>query len=510
MLLEVRALQKRFDGIRALDGVDLSVGAGSVHGLLGENGAGKSTLIKTLSGLVVPDGGEILVDGRPCQIASVRAAEEMGFRFIHQELSLVPHFDVVENCFVGRPYPRRGPFVDRAAMRAQVEKAAALIAPDLALDRPVGQMTTGQKQMVEIIRALMTTGARMIVMDEPTASLSDGEARRLHRAIRRLTDQGVAVIFISHRLEEVLAICDRYTVLRNGRTTGSGAIAGIDRQGLIRLMTGSDHPEARRLASAAPGKPVLQVADLPFGPPGTTLSLEIREGEILGLYGLVGAGRSSLIKQIWGARRHEGGRIALDGFALAPGRIGQRIAQGGAYVPEDRRGEGLITSRAIAENLAIADLAQVRATPALPLTSRRRLAERGERIRSQLAVKMGRVWDGPLTLSGGNQQKLLFGRWFGRRIRLLILDEPSRGVDIGAKGEIHAIARRMAEEGAAVLMVTSDMDELLTLSDRVMVMAGGRITAELAGDAITPAAVVAAAFAHDRATHSPSGMERDA
>jgi ABC-type sugar transport system ATPase subunit len=495
MLLQVRALQKRFDGIQALDGVELSVEAGSVHGLLGENGAGKSTLIKSLSGLVAPDGGQILIDGEARQISSVRAAEEMGFRFIHQELSLVPHFDVVENCFVGRAYPRRGPFIDRGAMLAQVAQAAALIAPDLALDQPVGQMTTGQKQMVEIIRALVTSGARMIVMDEPTASLSDGEARRLHQAVRRLAEQGVAVVFISHRLEEVLEICDRYTVLRNGRTTGSGAIAEIDRQGLIRLMTGSDHPETRRLVRTAPGAPVLEIADLPFGPPEARLSLEIRAGEILGLYGLVGAGRSSLVKQIWGARKHAGGQILLDRQPLAPGRIGQRIALGGAYVPEDRRGEGLITSRAIAENLAIADLRPLRGISALPLTSRRKLAARGEDIRRRLSVKMGRVWDGPLTLSGGNQQKLLFGRWLGRQMRLLILDEPSRGVDIGAKGEIHAIARRMADEGAAVLMVTSDMDELLTLSDRVMVMAQGRITATLTGDSISPAAVVAAAFA---------------
>lgn len=496
MLLEVRDLKKWFAGARALDGVDLSVDAGSVHGLLGENGAGKSTLIKSLSGLVTPDSGTIAVDGDIRPITSVRDAEALGFRFIHQELSLVPHFTAIENCFVGRPYPRKGPFIDRATMRRQVEEAAKLIAPDLPLDVPASRLTTGQKQLVEIIRALMTEGSRLIVMDEPTASLSDGEAARLHNAVRVLSGQGVAIIFISHRLDEVLDICDRFTVLRNGKTTGSGAISDTSREQLVRLMTGNDTKLSTRQPAGIHGKPVLTVEDLPFGPDGNAISFAVREGEILGLYGLVGAGRSSLIKQIWGARRHEGGRILLDGQVMRPSAIRQRIARGGAYVPEDRRGEGLVTQRSIAENLVLADLGAVRASPALPIVSGKKLVERADTIRQQLAVKMGSPHARPLTLSGGNQQKLLFGRWFGRPIRLLILDEPSRGVDVGAKAEIHALARQMAANGAAVLMATSDMDELLALSDRVLVMAGGRITTELVGEQIEPRSIVAAAFAH--------------
>ncbi|PSJ56770.1 sugar ABC transporter ATP-binding protein [Kumtagia ephedrae] len=496
MLLEVRHLGKRFDGVRALDGVDLSVVAGSVHGLLGENGAGKSTLIKTLSGLVTPDSGEIRVDGALRGIAGVREAEALGFRFIHQELSLVPHFTAVENCFVGRPYPRRGPVIDRAAMRARVEPAARLVAPDLPLDLPAGRMTTGQKQLVEIVRALMTDGARLIVMDEPTASLSDGEAERLHRAVRALAAQGVAVIFISHRLDEVLAICDRYTVLRNGRTTGTGGIVGTTRADLIRLMSGHEERRPAPSAPVAPGRPVLELSDLPFGPSGGSVSLTVREGEIVGLYGLVGAGRSSLLKLVWGARHHAGGRIRIDDVELAPGRIDRRIAAGAAYVPEDRRGEGLVTQRSIADNLAIADLSAVRTHARLPVASARMLSARAMAIRDQLSIKMASPWAKPLTLSGGNQQKLLFGRWSGRKIRLLILDEPSRGVDVGAKAEIHAIVRQLAAQGAAVLMATSDMDELLALSSRVLVMAGGVMTAELAGDDIVPKTIVAAAFAH--------------
>jgi len=525
MLLEVCGLTKRFAGVRALDGVDLRVQAGSVHGLLGENGAGKSTLIKALSGVVTPDAGSVRLDGVTQIIASVRQSEALGFRFIHQELSLVPHFSTVENCFVGRRYPRKGPFVHRAAMRRQVEKTARLIAPDLPLDTPASHLTTGQKQLAAIIRALMNeggreeAGARLIVMDEPTASLSDGESQRLHRAVRVLADQGVAVIFISHRLDEVLDICDHYTVLRSGRLAGSGAIAGTSRQQLIGLMSGSD----RAVAGAHPhplpvqGQTVLEVINVPFGQTagktaGKTaqtesaqISFAVREGEVLGLYGLIGAGRSSLLKQIWGARRHAGGRITIDGQDMARARIGQRIQAGGAYVPEDRRFEGLVTPRSIAENLALADLGAVRThvfgKTTAPIVSTRRLRQRAAGIRDQLGIKMASPHALPLTLSGGNQQKLLFGRWFGRPLRLLLLDEPSRGVDVGAKSEIHALVRQMASQGAAVVMATSDMDELLALSSRVLVMAGGRITAELTGEEMVPHRIVAAAFAHAGPAH---------
>jgi len=503
MLLEIRGLEKRFSGARALAGADLSVAAGSVHGLLGENGAGKSTLIKTLSGLVRPDAGEIRIDGQPTSIGSVRQAEALGFRFIHQELSLVPQFDAVENAFVGRAYPRRGPFIHRAAMRKAVAETAAAIAPDLPLDIPAGRLTTGQKQLVEIIRALMNEPARLVVMDEPTASLSEGEARRLHQAVRTLAARGVAVIYISHRLDEVAEICDRYTVLRNGATSGTGTMQGTTRADLVRMMSGQEEITSGRTASPASGKTVLAVRDLPFGRLGSTVSLDVAEGEIAGLYGLIGAGRSSLMKMIWGSRAAEGGTISLDGHPLMSGDIRSRIRLGGAYVPEDRRHEGLLTARSIAENLAISDLSRVRVNPALPLTSAGRLASRAEDIRQQLSVKMGSPWAMPLTLSGGNQQKLLFGRWFGGRIRLLVLDEPTRGVDVGAKAEIHAIVRRIAAEGAAVLMTTSDMDELLALAHRVTVFANGEITARLEGDALTPPRIIDAAF-HQHTRKDPA------
>jgi len=510
MLLEVRKLKKSFGGVRALDGVDLTVQAGSVHGLLGENGAGKSTLIKALSGLIAPDAGCFFIEGVEQPIVSVRQSEALGFRFIHQELSLVPHFSAVENCFVGRAYPRKGPFINRAAMARRVQNTARLIAPDLPLDVPASRLTTGQKQLVEIIRALTNEGARVVVMDEPTASLSDGEAQRLHHAVRVLAGQGVAIIFISHRLDEVLTLCEHYTVLRNGAVAGSGAIAQTSREQLIHLMSGKDVVAASRPSSPSPsprtydhpGKPVLEVIDLPFGRhlPSTPVSFTVCEGEILGLYGLIGAGRSALLKQIWGAERNTGGRIVIDGKVMACARITQRIRAGGAYVPEDRRGQGLVTSCSIADNLALVDLTAVRTVARLPLVSTRRLVQYTQRIREQLGIKMASPHARPLTLSGGNQQKLLFGRWFerpsGQLLRLLLLDEPSRGVDVGAKAQIHDLIRNMAARGAAVVMATSDMDELLALSSRVLVMAGGRMSAELAGPDMEPRRIVAAAFAH--------------
>ncbi|MCD1633036.1 sugar ABC transporter ATP-binding protein [Martelella mediterranea] len=496
MLLSIKGLEKRFSGARALAGADLAVEAGSVHGLLGENGAGKSTLIKTLSGLIAPDAGEIRIDGKPVEIENVRHAEALGFRFIHQELSLVPHFTAVENAFVGRRYPKRGLFIDRRQMAAEIAETARDIAPDLPLDVPAARLTTGQKQLVEIIRALIGEPARLVVMDEPTASLSDGEARRLYRAVARLAERGVAVIFISHRLDEVMEICDRFTVLRNGATAGAGAIGDIDRAGLVRLMSGREEVRLTPGPMTVDAPTVLKVRDLPFGDHGSRVSFDIRAGEILGLYGLIGAGRSSLMKIIWGATSHGVGAISLEDKPLRPGRIDDRIKRGGAYVPEDRRHEGLIVSRTIAENLAIANLASVRASSGLPWTSVAALKRRTQEVREALSVKMGSPFAKPLTLSGGNQQKLLFGRWFGRPIRLLILDEPTRGVDVGAKAEIHAVARRFADEGAAVLMTTSDMDELLALSARVLVMAGGEVTAELAGETLTPERIIDAAFQH--------------
>ncbi|MCX5495063.1 sugar ABC transporter ATP-binding protein [Kaistia dalseonensis] len=506
--LALSGLIRHFGATKALDGADLVIEAGSVHALVGENGAGKSTLIKTLSGLYQPGGGSIRLDGADIAIDGPKAAEALGFRFIHQELNLVPHFDAVGNAWIGRRHPRRGPFLDHRAMRRRVAEIAARIAPDLPLDRPAIRLTPGQRQMAEIVRALIEP-ARLVVMDEPTSSLSEGEAERLHKVVRRLAEEGTAVLFISHRLDEVLELCGSYTVLRNGRTVGAGPIAGIDRAGLVALMSGgaSDHAavDPMRDRSAPPAgrseRPgALFSADLAFGPANARFTLEARPGEIIGLYGLVGSGRSSLLKILWGASVARG-TITIAGRKLVGGPA-DRIRKGIAYVPEDRRREGFAATLSIEDNLALAHLADFRAVAAVPISSRGKIRQFAAGVGARLRLVAARLDRSPMTLSGGNQQKLVFGRWLGRTIRVLLVDEPTRGVDVGAKAEIHAEMRRIAAESASVIMATSDIEELLALSDRVLVLQTGRLIAELGGTTLTRSAVVAAAFGH---APSPSG-----
>ncbi|WEK51228.1 MAG: sugar ABC transporter ATP-binding protein [Candidatus Kaistia colombiensis] len=499
--LALGGLVKHFGATKALDSADLALSAGSVHALVGENGAGKSTLIKTLSGLYQPDAGTIRLDGADIAIDGPRAAEALGFRFIHQELNLVPHFDAVGNAWIGRHHPRRGPFIDRRAMRAKVAEVAARIAPDLPLDRPAARLTPGQRQMAEIVRALMEP-CRLVVMDEPTSSLSEGEAERLHAIVRQLSAEGCAVLFISHRLDEVLDLCDSYTVLRNGRTVGFGAVADTSRAGLVAMMSGAGsgnaatpHPPAA--PSTSPDgrgeKPVL-ATDLAFGPGDSRFTFQARPGEIVGLYGLVGSGRSSLLKTIWGATPGRG-LIAINGQVPRQGPAG-RIKAGVAYVPEDRRREGLANSLSIERNLSLAHLSDFRAFASLPVPARSKIRQFAKATGARLRLVAAGPDRSPATLSGGNQQKLLFGRWLGRPIRVLLVDEPTRGVDVGAKTEIHGEMRRIAADGAAILMATSDIEELLTLSTRVLVLHAGRLVAELDGPSLTRAAVVAAAFGH--------------
>ncbi|MCX5520976.1 sugar ABC transporter ATP-binding protein [Kaistia defluvii] len=545
--LALGGLVKHFGATKALDRADLALRAGSVHALVGENGAGKSTLIKTLSGLYQPDAGAIRLDGTEVTIDGPRAAEALGFRFIHQELNLVPHFDAVGNAWIGRRHPRRGPFIDRRAMRAKVADVAARIAPDLPLDKPAARLTPGQRQMAEIVRALVDP-ARLVVMDEPTSSLSEGEAERLHAIVRQLSAEGCAVLFISHRLDEVLDLCDSYTVLRNGRTVGAGRVADTSRAGLVAMMSGTagvspsalrppqpQHPEeafaesrlegrtvdvqqklpgtdalrpSRRpsgppqdvAVGALPGqskgraeKPVL-ATDLAFGPGDSRFAFSARPGEIVGLYGLVGSGRSSLLKTIWGATPGRG-LIAINGQVPGHGPAG-RIAAGCAYVPEDRRREGLANALSIESNLSLAHLPDFRAFSPLPMPSRSKIRNFARATGARLRLVAGGLDHSPATLSGGNQQKLLFGRWLGRPIRVLLVDEPTRGVDVGAKAEIHGEMRKIAADGAAILMATSDIEELLALSTRVLVLHAGRLVAELDGPSLTRAAVVAAAFGH--------------
>lgn len=492
-MLEVEGLKKRFGGVAALDGVSMRAAAGRVHALLGENGAGKSTLLKCLSGVHRPDSGHMAFAGQDFAPPNPAGSEEMGLRFVHQELNLVPSFTAYENAFVGRRYPRRGGVIDWATMRTRFMAVRDRHGLDIDIDVPVARLSVAKRQIVEILRALMDE-ARVLVLDEPTASLSEKEAVTLHGIIRRLASHGCVVILVSHRLDEVFAVADDYTVLRNGRTVGSGQVSDIDRAGVVSLMAGGEFDQERVGVPAAAGAPLLQLSGFSPSPVRDGLDLTIRAGEIVGLYGVVGSGRSSLLKSIWGANPLARGELTLDGKQLSPTGISTRIREGVAYVPEDRRGSGLVMQHSILDNVLLPRLPLYRAMRRLPVVSWQ-LARRAVRqLLGERSVKYGRLGDRISTLSGGNQQKVMIGRWVGPSCRLFLLDEPTRGVDVRSKAEIHALCRRLAAEGTAVMFVTSDMEELVMLSHRVLVMAHGRITLDAANRDLTRQHIVHAAF----------------
>ncbi|MEO1223287.1 MAG: sugar ABC transporter ATP-binding protein [Pseudomonadota bacterium] len=496
-LLAVEALSKRFGGVVALDGVDLTIRLGEVHGLVGENGAGKSTLIKCLSGVHEPNAGTMRLDEAPFSPDGPRDAERLGLRVIHQELNLVPGFSAIENIFVGRRYPKRLGLVDRSAMAQRVRAVAADLAPDLPLDRPIARLTTGQCQLVEILRALISE-ARLVIMDEPSASLSKGEADRLHGVVRRLRDAGTAVLFVSHRLDEIFALCDRVTVLRNGRTVATDTTSAMTRDDLVHLMSGGMAMPGRHRATRPPGPPVLRVDRLPFGRRRTPLSFAVHKGEVVALYGLIGAGRSRLLRTLWGVGEPTADQVTTDGGPLSKSGPAGRIRQGIAFAPEDRRTQGLVMRHSIAANATLPRLDSFRGRSWLPMPSAKRVGAFIADLRQRLDVRMGRSSDPIATLSGGNQQKLMVGRWTPFPIRLLLLDEPTRGVDVGAKAELHRVMRDLAAGGAGILMASSDLEEVLDIADRILVMADGRIVAELAGAETDGDQVLAALFATER------------
>ncbi|MVA97419.1 ATP-binding cassette domain-containing protein [Nitratireductor sp. CAU 1489] len=500
-MLALDGLVKRFGGVTALDGVAMRVAPGRVHALLGENGAGKSTLLKCLSGTHRPDAGTMRLAGAAYAPASPRAAEDAGLRFVHQELNLVPEFTAYENAYVGRAYEKRFGLVRWRIMRKRFAAVRDRYGLDLDIDRPVGRLSVAKCQIVEILRALMDK-AKILVLDEPTASLSEAEAETLRAIVRRLADQGTAVIFVSHRLDEVFAVADDFTVLRNGKTVNHGRLAETSREAIIAEMAGQAFKQRARAASATGGATMLELSGLRVAPARPSIDLTIGGGEIVGLYGIVGSGRSSLLKSIWGANPLCRGSLVLDRSALPRTGIRSRIAAGVAYVSEDRRNTGLIMHQSILDNAALPRLGRYRAHRGLPVLSHRRLRAGVDAILSGLAVRFGRLDDRISTLSGGNQQKIMIGRWLDDDIRLLLLDEPTRGVDIRSKADIHALCRARAAGGAAVLFATSDIEELLMLASRIVVMAQGAVTLDIANSGVSRETVLKAAF------HAParSGM----
>ncbi|WP_310716150.1 sugar ABC transporter ATP-binding protein [Streptomyces lydicus] len=571
-LLRVEGVTKSFPGVRALDGVDLSLRTGEVHVLLGENGAGKSTLIKMLSGAHRPDDGRILVDGRPgpkpggrptpktgsqpdpeantlpapkasahpiephtrpgiqdgaherenrgqsegrgggagggesaalreVQIRSAQDAERLGIATIYQEFNLVPGLTVAENIFLGRQPRTALGLVDKKTMYARAAELLARVRLDVSPRTPVGELGIARLQMVEIAEAL-SLEARVLIMDEPTAVLTSEEVETLFTIVRELRDAGVGIIFITHHLEEIGALGDRVTVLRDGRSVAE-VPASTDEDELIRLMVGRDiteqYPRRRPDEPEEPGEPdepgapLLRVRGLTRNgavagvPVFADIDFEVRAGEVVGLAGLVGAGRTEVARAVFGVDRYDAGTVEIDGAQLARGDVRAAMRAGLGLVPEDRKGQGLVLDASLQDNLTLARLDRDTRGGLVDRSAQRRSAAA---VAEQLKVRMSGLAQPARTLSGGNQQKLVIGKWLLADTRLLILDEPTRGIDVGAKVEIYQLINELTASGRAVLMISSDLPEVLGMSDRVLVMSQGRLAGELSGDEATQDAVM--------------------
>ena len=489
-LLVLRGVTKRFPGVVALDDVDLAVRAGRVHGLVGENGAGKSTLLKIVAGADRPDAGTVQLDGRAMSFAAPREALAVGITVIYQELSLVPQLGAEANIFLGMEPARHG-ILDRATSSARARAALDTLGADFDPQTPTGELSVAEQQLVELARAL-ARDARLIALDEPTAALSHLETERLFDQVRRLCARGIAVVFVSHRLEEIRRLADDITVLRDGRRVFSGAVADVDDAGIIRHMVGRD-VEYARLPSAAPGagEPLLDVRALARGRAFADVSLSVRPGEIVGLAGLVGAGRTEVARCIAGADRPDAGGMTLAGSPFHPASPRDAIARGVVYLPEDRKTQGLVLGMSVRENVTLAALERFSRFGVIQSKSEGEAASRQTGV---VELRPPDIEREAGTLSGGNQQKVVLAKWLLTDAALLIFDEPTRGVDVATKVELHRLIRSLADAGKAILVISSELPEILALADRIVVMREGRVAGELAGSGATAERVLALAL----------------
>ncbi|WP_245572886.1 sugar ABC transporter ATP-binding protein [Lichenihabitans psoromatis] len=493
--MSAEGIAKAYGGVQALNGVSLSLYPGEVHGLVGANGAGKSTLIRVLAGLVQPDAGTIRYEGQPVTIPTPQAAGALGMNFIHQELAFVPSMSVVQNMMLGLPKKTRFGLIDWRAVARDVAPVAAKVGITAPLFANVKGLSTAENWLINITRALIRH-ARLIVMDEPTASLSASESEKLFSIVEELARSGVAILYVSHRLDEVLRLCHRATAFRDGLSVATIDKPNLTRAALVRAIVGRQVERLVKTASVPSREtPVLSVRDLARYPRVKGVSFNLHRGEVLGIGGLVGAGRTELARLIYGADRSDAGSMTLEGRPFAPHSPAAAVKAGLGLVPEERRAEGLLLTKSVAFNLQLANLARIVRHRALPLIDGRRRTALSFEIVRDLAVKTPSVETPVGRLSGGNQQKVVIGRWLLRGPKVLILDEPTRGVDIGARGEIHRLIRDLATKGMAVLVISSEPDELPDLCDRVLVMAEGRIVRELDGDAVSRNAIIEASYA---------------
>ncbi len=473
--LQLFDITKTYPGVLALDRVSFSVRAGEVVGLIGENGAGKSTLMKILGGVTAPDSGRIGIDGRDWPALSVQQAIASGIAFVHQELNLFDNLDVAANVYIGREPTFGGParLVDRRRLHRDVEPLLERLAVDFRPDTPVSELSLAQRQLVEIIKAL-SLNARLVIMDEPTSSLTITETDRLMRVIADLKTQGVGVVFISHRLNEVEECADRVVVLRDGEVVGELGRDEITHGAMIRLMIGRDLKSLYIPPEREPGEAVLEIDGVSTSAyPDHAVSLDLRGGEILGLAGLVGSGRTELARAVFGIDPLLGGSLRLNGSPIPAQSPREAIRRGIYLVPEDRKAAGLILDFSIAENISLPDLKSY----ARSLIVRAAAEDaNAESQKARLNIRTPSVATAAGTLSGGNQQKVVLAKWLAMKPAVMIFDEPTRGIDVGAKSEIYGLLRGLADAGVAILMISSDMEEVIGVSDRIAVMHEGRIS----------------------------------
>ncbi|MDA3628209.1 sugar ABC transporter ATP-binding protein [Saccharopolyspora sp. WRP15-2] len=477
-LLQIEGVTKRYGPTLALDCVDFDLRAGEVHALMGENGAGKSTLMKILAGNVGRDSGRILLNGEQIELRSPGDAAAHGIAIIHQELNTVATMTVAENLALGREPRTRLGVLDRHAMLASAEEKLARIGADIDPRRRLGELSVGLQQMVEIARAVAEDAA-ILVLDEPTAALSRAEAEQLYRLIGEMRDRGVGLIYISHRMEEVWRLADRVTVFRDGTHIGTRAKSDIDPPEVVRMMVGRTLDDLYHRDRHPIGEPVLDVRELTDGNGIGPVNFQVRAGEVVCLAGLIGAGRTEVARLLFGADRARGGDVRVSGRSVAARRPAEAIAAGIAMVPESRKEQALFLDHAVETNIAISSLGDFHRAGVL---QRGRIRRAVEDQMQRLHLRQNALRLPVRALSGGNQQKAALARWLMRQAEVLILDEPTRGVDIGAKSEIYEVINELAGAGKAVLVISSDLPEVLGISDRILVMRGGRIVHELAAD----------------------------
>ncbi|MFE9249111.1 sugar ABC transporter ATP-binding protein [Streptomyces sp. NPDC007088] len=505
-MLTVSGLTKVFPGTRALDGVDFTAHAGEVHALIGENGAGKSTLIKVLTGVYEPDGGTLTYQGSPVRFATPLRAQEAGISTIYQEVNLVPLMSVARNLFLGREPRRAFGLVDFGRMHREADEALRALGVRVDVRRPLRELSVGTQQMVALARAV-AVDAKVVIMDEPTSSLEPREVRTLFGVIRMLRERGIAVVYVSHRLDELYEVCDRVTVLRDGKVVHTGPLAELERLRLVSLMLGRQLGEVRAEGvtkftgnHSNDTRPVLEAHELTLRHQLHGVSFSVRPGEVVGLGGLLGSGRSETVRAVAGALSPDSGRVRVAGQEVRTGSTPAAIRAGISLLPEDRKAEGIVPGLSVRENIALA---------ALPGLSRFGLVDEGrvdrivETFVQRLRIKSAGVHQKVGELSGGNQQKVLLARWLAMHPKVLLLDEPTRGIDVGAKAEVQRLVDELAEDGLAVVLISSDPEELVEGSDRVMVLKDGAVVAELAGDEVSEdrlmAAIAAAPPARDGA-----------